>query len=242
MAIVIGASGLLVLAFYRDKPGSYSMADKSINPLSKLSQVLKNPRIWMATFYGATMGPGQRVVVTYLILFLKEDLGMSAGVAGGLLAVLLAGGAAGRLGWALVSDLLLKGRRVGVLAMVSMLTVLSMALMAMLPSNTSLPLVALLVLAMGIVNLGRSGVYVVLIAELAGPTLFGTSMGLNNTITSLTGVAIAPLFGLIADRTGSYAMSWWVLAAFSGFGILMLAIVGSRLRPSRDVLPALPPE
>lgn len=242
MAIVIGASGLLVLAFYRDKPGSYGRADKSINPLSKLPQVLKNPRIWMATFYGATMGPGQRVVVTYLVLFLKEDLGMSAGVAGGLLAVLLAGGAAGRLGWALVSDLLLKGRRVGVLAMVSMLTVLSMALMAMLPSNTSLPLVALLVLAMGIVNLGRSGVYVVLIAELAGPTLSGTSMGLNNTITSLTGLAIAPLFGLIADRTGSYAMSWWVLAAFSGFGILMLAIVGSRLRLSRDVLPALPPE
>ena len=238
MAIIIILSGVLVFAFYRDKPGSYARADKTINPLSKVPQVLRNRRIWLATFFGATMGPSQRVVVTYLVLFLKEEMGMSAGVAGGLLALLMAGGVVGRLGWAMVSDLVLKGRRVGILATLSMLTLVSIVLLALLPSDASLPMVALLVLAVGIVNVGRSGVYVVFIAELAGPALSGTTMGLNNTITALTGVGITPLFGLIADQTGSYATSWWMLAAFTGVGILILAIGSRQAKASGNVVPA----
>ena len=50
------------------------------------------------------------------------------------------------------------------------------------------------------------------------------------------------MFGLIVDQTGSYALSWWIMAAFSGIGVLMLAIVGSRTGASANVVPAHPPE
>ena len=222
MAIVIGASGLLVLAFYRDKPGSYGRADKSINPLSKLPQVLKNPRIWMATFYGATMGPGQRVVVTYLVLFLKEDLGMSPVLGGVMLAVAMAGSVVGRVGWGVASDLLLRGRRVEILGFVNILGAVSVALLVWLPSNASVGLVAALVFFIGATGLGWSGLWTALLAESAGPDLVGTAIGFAITIHSVFGFVVAPLFGFIVDRTGSYDMGWWLVVAMSGGGTLLL--------------------
>ena len=230
MAITIAAAALLFVSFYRDKPGSYARADKTVKPASKLPQVLRNPTIWMATVVGTTVGPPQCIIGAYLVLYLREDLGMSAGEAGGLMAALMAGGAVGRVGWAAASDVLMKGRRVGILAMAGVLAVISMAVMALLPSGLPLPVVAALVFVVGIVLVGRSGVYVVFIAELAGPALSGTVMGFNATISALTSVTIVPIFGLIADQTESYAMSWWMLAAFSGFGLMTLAIVSSRIR------------
>ena len=242
MAIIIAVSGILLFAFYRDKPGGYTLTDKTGRPRGKLHQVLRNTDIWLAALVGATLAPLQRVLVAYLILFLKEDLGLSAGEAGGLLAILMAGAAVGRIGWAMVSDLLLHGRRVGILAMMFMLAVVSMSLMALLPSDASLPLVAVLVFAVGTVTLGRTGVYVVFLAELAGPALTGTTMGLQAMLATLAGIGITPLFGLIVDQTGSYAMAWWMMAAFSGLGVLLLAIIGSRPRASVNVVSTRPLE
>ena len=73
------------------------------------------------------------VIAAYLVLFLKADLGMSSGEAGGMLAILMAGGAVGRIGWAMVSDLMFKGQRVEVLGFVSLMALVSTALMALLP-------------------------------------------------------------------------------------------------------------
>ena len=242
MATIIAVSGILILAFFRDKPGDDVLTDKMSRPRGKVPQVLRNPDIWLATFVGATLAPLQRVLVAYLVLYLMEDLGLSAGEAGGMLAILMAGAAVGRIGWAMASDLILKGRRIGILVMVFILAVVSLSLMALLPSDTSLSLVAVLVFAVGAVTLGRTGVYVVFLAEMAGPALTGTTMGFQAMIATLAGIGITPLFGLLADRTGSYAMSWWMMAAVSGFGILILAIIGSRARESANVVPPQPPK
>ena len=231
VAAVIASSGLLFFAFYRDKPGSNARGEKTSHTLSKMPQVLKNRNIWITAAAGTTVGSMHLVLIAYLVLFLKEDLGMSAGEAGGLLAAFMAGGAVGRLGLGMVSDLLMRGRRVEILAIVGLLTVAIMALMALVPSDAPLPLVAALVFAVGLVALGRSGVYVVFIAELAGPALTGTTMGLQSSLSFVIGVGITPLFGLLADQTGTYAMSWWMLAAFSGAGVLLLAFVRAPARP-----------
>ena len=225
IAAAIASSGLLFFAFYRDKPGSYASEDKTVNPLGKVPQVLRNRNIWITAVAGTAIGVMHLVLIAYLVLYLKDDLTMSSAKAGGLLAVLMAGGAVGRLGCGMASDLLLGGSRVGLLIIVNLLSVVSMALMALLPLDAPLPLVAALVFAVGAITLGRSSVYVVLLAELAGPDLTGTTMGLNSTISHVAGIAIVPLFGLLADQTGTYAMSWWMMAAFSGLGVLLLAFV-----------------
>jgi ACS family D-galactonate transporter-like MFS transporter len=47
---------------------------------------------------------------------------------------------------------------------------------------------------------------------LAGPAVAGRWTGLQNAIANLAGIAVAPLTGLVVDRTGQF---WWafVLAA-----------------------------
>ena len=237
MAVIIAVSGLIFFAFYKDKPGGDTSRDRMSKPGGKVPQVLMNPKIWLATFAGTTIGPMQRVLGAYLVLYLKEDLNLSVGAAAGLLAVLMAGGAVGRLGLGMASDLLLQGRRVEVLVAASTLTVISVSLMALLPSDTPIAVVAALVFVVGAVSLGRSGVYVVFMVEMAGQALAGTTMGFNAMITTLIGIGIVPLFGLFADKTGNYAMSWWMMCGWSGFGILLLAIVswqtGGRSAPDR---------
>ena len=225
IAIVIAATGLLFFAFYRDKPGSYGGVDKTVNPLSRLPQVLRNRSIWLIAAFGTTIGSTHLVLIAYLVLFLKDDLGMSSGEAGGLLAIFSAGGTVGRLGWGMASDLLFQGGRMGILTTVGLLTGITLALMALLPSNTSLPLVGALVFAVGVLALGRSGVYVVLMAESAGPALTGTAMGLQSTLSFMLGIGLTPLFGLLVDRTGTYALSWWMMTAFVGAGVVLLAFV-----------------
>lgn len=234
MAVITATSATLFFIFYRDKPDSLAdsidRADTTTKPTSKIPQVVRNVNIWLGAAFGISVGVIHMVIAAYLVLFLKADLGMSSGEAGGMLAILMAGGAVGRIGWAMVSDLMFKGQRVEVLGFVSLMALVSTALMALLPSTSSLPVVALLVFVVGVMTVGRSGVYVVFVAELAGPELTGTAIGFNAMIGILSGVVVTPLFGFIADQTGSYAMSWWMMAAFSGAGITMLAILGSRIR------------
>ena len=240
MAAISAASGTLFFTFYRDKPRDFDKGEQTTTPLSKVPQVLRDPNIWLSAAFGITISVIHMVLVAYLVLFLKADLAMPSGQAGGMLAILMAGGAIGRIGWATVSDLKLNGRRVGVLVLASILALIATSLLALLPSDATLPVIALLIFAMGVATVGRSGVYVVFIAELAGPALTGTAMGFNATVSIPFGIVMTPLFGFMADQTGSYALSWWTMAAFSGVGIIILAVLGSRTRTPVDVVPAPP--
>ena len=106
-AVMIGLAGLTFFAFYRDKPQSPREYRRNSQTSGRLSLVVKNHDMLMATIFGAAFVANFKVFTSYLVLFLKEDLHMSAGLAGSLLAVSMAGGAVGRLGLGLVSDLLL---------------------------------------------------------------------------------------------------------------------------------------
>ncbi len=228
VAGIVAVLGTAFFVLYRDKPGSPTEGAEDTKSGRKLAEVVRNRDIWMVSFVGITFGGAQNVLVSYLVLFLREDLDMSAGGAGGLLAVAMAGGAAGRIIWGMVSDLLLRGRRLGLLALVSTVAVVTLALVALLPSDSPLVLVSALVFIVGGSTVGRSGLLVVLIAELAGPGLTGTAMGFVSTIGIFGAVGIIPLFGFLADQTGSYSIAWWMTAAQTGAGTLLLAFLARR--------------
>ena len=225
VAFIIAVLSTAFIAFYRDKPDSQLDCAMRTKSSGKLAQVAKNRDIWLMAFLGISFAVAQNVLVTYLVLFMREHLSMSPGAAGGLLAVSMAGGAVGRIGWAAVSDFLLHGRRVVLLVLLGPLAVASLSLMALLPSNTSLLPVSVLVFIVGVTTMGRSGLMLVLTAELAGPGLTGTAVGFVATIALLGAVGIIPLFGLIVDQTESYGMAWWMAAALVGAGTLVLAFL-----------------
>lgn len=228
VAIIVAVLGVVFFALYRDKPGPPANGVKNIKSSGKLAEVATNRTLWMVAFAGITFGGAQNVLVSYLVLFFREDLHMSAGGAGGLLAVAMAGGAVGRLCWGMVSELLLRGRHLGLLASVSTVAVVTLAFLALLPSDTPLVLVSVLVFIVGASTVGRSGLMVVIIAELAGPGLTGTAMGFFSTIGIFGGVGFIPLFGFLVDHTGSYAIAWWMTAAQTGAGALLLVFLAMR--------------
>ena len=230
LAAVIGASSGVFFLFYRDKPASDGDEDMGRRPGGRIMLVVKNGRIWLAAFASAFLATVMSVLVTYLVLFLKDSLEMSSVLAGTGLAVSMAGAAIGRIVWGLVSDTLMGGRRVGLLVALSALSALSTALLVLLSSGTPLVLVLALVFLIGTTAMGWTGLTGTLLVELAGPRLTGTAIGLAATIIRLGPLGVAPLFGLIVDRQESYEQAWWLVVGLSGAAAVLLVFLGARSR------------
>jgi MFS family permease len=67
-----------------------------------------------------------------------------------------------------------------------------------------------------------------LLSELAPANAVGTAIGFGLTFTNVAIVIWPPVFGWIADRSGSYRVSWLVLAAALAASGALLAGVGER--------------
>ncbi len=147
LALIIVISSMSVFAFYQDKLSSSPNAKRD-SLIRSISLIARNRDLWLTSLSYATLLAVHVVFVSYLILFLKEDHGMSEAVAASFLAMAFIASVVARVVWGLVSDLL-GGRRVVVMAVVATLSILSMALMAWLPSNASQVTIGMLAVLVG---------------------------------------------------------------------------------------------
>jgi len=232
LAFIAAVASVVFFAFYREKPGSYGEEGKGIGLGARLRLVTKNRDLWVAGLCGVGFTGTLAVTISYLILFLREDLGMSAGEAAGCLAAAMAGGAVGRVGWGLVSDLLMSGRLVRTLGLVGVLSVVSLSFLAWLPSDASLSVVLVLAFIVGITVMGSTGLLLTMVAQLGGPHLTGTATGFVFMIVHLGSVGAPPLFGLVVDRTGSYDWAWLMMVGLAAGGVLLLPLL--RPQPARS--------
>ena len=231
LAVIVALSSMLFFAFYRDKPHSADTQADVGNRLSgRVALVAKNRDIWLVSIFGAAISSLMFVFLSFLILFLKEELGMSAAKAGGMMAIALGGGAVGRVAWGLASDLPLRGRRAMAISLVGVMAVLSTLALTWLPSDTPIVVVIVVVFVVGSNILGWTGLWSLLLAELAGPDLTGTAIGFAAMVMRVGAFGFTPLFGLIVDRTGSYDMGWWLMAGVAGMGTLMMAFLRPQSR------------
>ena len=229
-AVAIALSSVIFFAFYRDKPSGSAEGQTRTGAGTRVGLVARDRDMWVSAFIGVAFNGIHICFLSYLVLYLKEYLEMSSVMAGSSMAVALAGGAVGRVGWSLVSDFLLDGRRVVTMAIVGILTGVSFVAVTLLPSDAPLAVVLVLVFVLGSASLGMSVMRVIFVAELAGPDLTGTAMGFVSTISHVGAFSIAPLFGLIVDQTGSYDLAWWMLAGVAGVGTLVLATLSPQAR------------
>ena len=225
VGVMAAVLSIVFFASYRDKPTSYTPGDQRGKLGNRLPLVVKNRDIWLTSFFGIVGTSLFSVLVSYLVLFSREHLSMSAGGAAGLLIVTQVSGAGGRIGWVLVNDMLPRGRLALSLAFVGVLAGVCMAFLALIPSDASLVVVLALMFAVGVTAFGFSGLNALLISELAGPGLTGTAFGFTVMIGQAGGFGIPPLFGLIVDQTGSYSMAWWMMAGVTVIGSVMLVFV-----------------
>ena len=162
--------------------------------------------------------------LAHLVPFLHLDRAYSVVAAAGLLALCQAAGAVGKPLSGLVSDRLLGRRRKAPLLGLAGLANAACAIPALLgPGHTWLLWAALLMLEVGAVGWG--GLFGTLAGETAGPAAAGAAAGVTAAIDNIGIFVGPPLFGLIVDRSGSYAPALWAMVGAAALAACLLALV-----------------
>lgn len=220
------ASGVLALigvvfitVAYFDPPRK---PDARAAPLRSLRELTRDPRLLrLALIFGCQVFT-QMAATTYFVLFLHESVGASVVTAGGLFVVVNVAAMIARIGWGLVSDRQFQGKRRPVLIIIVALTVCSSLAAALLPAHTPLWLVALLSILFGVSAFAWTGVLGTLVIEVVGAESAGSAISLVQVLSTPATLLSPPLFGLLADVSGSYRASWLVLSLIGMVGLTTL--------------------
>lgn len=225
-AAVCGVTGLLCALGLRDiangtgDAGVWHIAPPPLRrrPLgTRVSAILADAGIRRTTIAAMLLVIGQFCYQGYLALYMVDRFGWPKHLAAALLLAVHGGGVGGRLGWGMVSDRLLGGRRTPALAWCAALcAVFPLALIA-LPRPVPAAAAAAVAAAGGVLLLGWNGLYSTLIMEEAGAHEAGAAMGISMTMLYAATFVTPPAFGWMIERT-SYAAAWTALAAVLAAG------------------------
>jgi MFS transporter, ACS family, hexuronate transporter len=207
--------------FYREFPtdAGKSSAGEAAAPRVPVGSMVRDPSFLATTGYAFVLMGVQGSSASYLALSLHEEVHLSVVAAGAFLAVFQIGGIAGRVGWGVISDRV--GRRRPVLLLVGLVAMGSCLAMAFAGKETVIPLVAVLAFLLGCSAMGWNGLYLTLLSESVPMHAAATAMGASLTIAFVGMFFASPLFGLVADLTGSYGASWLGLAGWTAVGIVL---------------------
>lgn len=225
--LTVAALALLAIAafavFYREPP----VESRAARAPWDLRSLVRNP-VWVAaTAYGWVFMGALGCVVAYLAVSLNQDAGLSPVQAGLMLAVLQVGGIAGRLGFGVLSDRL--GSRGAVMALSAALAVATCLAMAAFGHGRAgtAGLVGIAFL-LGLSCMGWNALYITLTAEVVPVQNAATAVGAGTTITFTGMFAVPPIFGLIADHSGSYVWSWVALSGWALTGAVVALAIRDR--------------
>jgi MFS family permease len=184
--------------------------------------------IWALLFVG-----GQYALLTYLALYLEDDLGLGRTEAFALLALANLTGFAGRLAWGWLSDRFLGSRRRPGLVVLSLAGIGSTAMLACAPTGAALIVGGLGAALGGFCLIGWQGLWITMVSELAPEGSSGTAVGYALLYTNAGIVAWPPLLGLAADVTGSFRWSWALLGV--GLVLSLWPLEAIRRAPKSDI-------
>jgi len=162
------------------------------------------------------------VWLAYLVLYLRDVIGMPLVMAARFLVLAQLAGAMGRVAFGMLSDRYFGGRRRIVLVLAGLGSTACSLLIAGTGPGTSPWFFAALVLVFGFVGIGWNGVQYTLMAELVDPRSVGTAVGLGLAVSSFGVTICPPLFGALVERTGGWTVPWIVLAAAMAVGLCLL--------------------
>ena len=210
VGVVTIAAGLLVLVCYKEPDRPQAVGGTA--PVGGLKDIVRRPDIWAAAFYAAVLAGCQWCYISYIELYLTENILYPLVFAAHLLAVGQACGGTGRIVFGIASDRLFFGRRVPVLVMLGVLGTAAGVATALLSPGMPAWLVAMVASLLGLGTMSWQGLYLALVAKIAGTRVAGVAIGLTNTVAFVGVVLLPPIFGAIADYTHSYEVAWVTMA------------------------------
>ncbi|MEJ2164575.1 MAG: MFS transporter [Desulfobacterales bacterium] len=216
--------GLLFAWLWRDPAKQRPAAAMASIAGAKAGRPMDFRNLVPASIGTAVLLVGQLVLITYVPLYLKECLGVTAFWASQALAVLQVGAICGRIGWGVASDRLFGGHRKSTLIIIGLLGALLAGILGLMTRETPVFLILMTIFFSGLCLVGYQGVSFALIAELAGASRAGAATGIMLSINSAAAALATPLFGYFIDRTGSYLYAWQTLAAAIALAVLGFAV------------------
>jgi MFS transporter, ACS family, hexuronate transporter len=224
--------GVVFAWLWRDPVKRMPETTLIISAAEEMNTHLEVRSLAAASFGTAIFFVGQMVLITYVPLYLKECIGISAYWASQALALMQLGAVVGRTGWGIVSDRLFGGRRKLVLIIVGVLGALLSGALSLTTKETPLYLLLITIFLSGLCLIGYQGVSFALIGEIAGTFQAGMATGIMISVNAVAATLGTPLFGHFVDRTGSYLLAWQVLASTIAIGVVILALLLKESRPA----------
>ncbi len=169
----------------------------------------------------------------YIVIYLTEAVGVSVALAGGYLALANLGGVFGKPLFGALSDRVFGGSRRKPLIIVGASIFVLSILMQMLGAWTSYPLLIGVIVLFGFTAIGWGGMNLVLASEFAGRENAGLAVGYAAMISLVGNLLGPPIFGWMADATGSYSVGWWFLTASALISVALLLFIQESKRKVR---------
>lgn len=227
--------GSLIYFFYQEQNVRYNLVDnrdnedipKNVNQIDNglsfkksIFQVLINKALFLICVLGIVFGIAQGSALSHFTIFLTEDIGLNRVTTGFGFATLFIGGVTGMAGLGWISDIFFKENRQFFLFLIGLFNGLTFLIFSIFSHNHQINLFLIIICTffLGLVSLGWSGAYFVVIGEVASEKHAGMATGLSLFFIR-TGIMLAPIcFGYIADLSAGYQYSWFL------FGLLIILI------------------
>jgi len=225
--IMLGIAGLVlingVLCLRLARLPTTTPDQKKRHPLANIREVMLDWNINRFVIINGLYNFGQTNFFAFLTLFMREVALASQPMASLAVGVAQASSAIGRIGWAVISDTLLGGRRKGLVVGMGGAAVLLLGAMATIGPGTGVYLGLGLALVLGLTIASFAPLVQTLSVETTEPRLAGSAMGYNMFATHIGGMIGPPVFGAIVDASATYASGWLLTAVVVGVGTVMLA-------------------
>lgn len=189
----------------------------------KLRDVWRRRNIKLIFFASIPWNMGQANFFTYLTLYMREAAQTSQPLAGLCLGVAQASSALGRIGWGVISDTLMQGRRKTITVSICAAAAVFLGAMTLIGPAYGVLLGMVLALLLGITVASYASIAHTLAVESVPRHQAGSAMGYSLTGTSLGGVIGPALFGAVVDLSGDFTHGWLLTGALMGIGTLLVA-------------------
>jgi sugar phosphate permease len=211
LGLFCAGTGLLGYAVLRELPS------ESVEP-EHAASALHDRQLWLLCGGSGLYVVAQMVLFSFLVLYLHDERGYSVAGAAGVLAAAQVVAVFLRIGAGRWSDVVRS--RIAPLRKIGLATTATFGVAAILLGAPDALVVPLLVVATAL-SAAWNGLSFVAAAELAGAARSGAAIGFQQTVLSVSGVVVPPLFaltvGLSSWRVGFLAAA---LAPLAGWALL----------------------
>jgi predicted MFS family arabinose efflux permease len=198
------------------------------NPVSGLVALWRHAALRYLAMASLTLSFVQLCLGTFLVTMLVQEADYSLVAAGVMLSVVQASGVAGRILWGWVADR--TGDSLRLLQNLAATTMFCCVAMGFVGEGWPRGAIAALFVVFGAAAVGWNGLFLAEVARMSprGSASVFTSAAMT---WNFGGILLGPsIFAAVLSATGSYAVSYFMLAALALAGLLLLAASGRAAR------------